>query len=735
MFNLAKNKLVRKLAIGAALTSTLYFSGCGNDNGITAPGPEPQGDYVLESNVHELGENAIQNFNSESGEIIFSDNQNFSEGDVLISGVSTNTPGGLLRKIESIEGDVAQTSRATLNDAIEECDLQESFVLTPQDAKSVGFNIPINNVVLYDEDGNLGTIDDQITLNGEIFFNSEVRNFELEADNFELRKFVFDTSTDVISNFELDSKIAIPELNQKIKIAPDIPGHPITIGPLVLVPKLALYANLSGKASISSIEFSEQSHCSTGLSYEEGIWQSSADFLNYLNLDSQNFSTESNVKIGINPQMELLVYDFTGAYLGVNGFVRTNVDPQSQPSWQVFGGLGALVGAKIQAFGWNIADYSVSVIDHEELIAQAEELPDELVARLTVTPNSGVAPLEVLLDASESTPQNLINQYSFQFGDGGSYSETLGDAPDGNFDGKTTHVYSEGNFSPRVAIKDDLERISSEASSLIVEAPAVADTLVQLTFGGEVDYASKPVWSPDGSKIAFTKEGSIYIMDAEDGSNQTLLVNRSYYDYCPDWSPDGNKILFASQINQGYDIFMVDIDGTNLINITNTDGPFNRESDPSWSPDGNQMVYTLEERVYKIDIDGTNKIQLTNDDICSDYPIWSPDGNQITYRRDAILYCMGSDGNNKRMLTNEEILTLGSDWAPTGDKIYFSGYDPISYHYDLFQMNVDGSNQVNITNTPDSHEVYLSVSYDGKYVAFSKNMEIYKMNIPLDIQK
>jgi len=47
-----------------------------------------------------------------------------------------------------------------------------------------------------------------------------------------------------------------------------------------------------------------------------------------------------------------------------------------------------------------------------------------------------------------------------------------------------------------------------------------------------------PAFSPDGGKIAFTRDAEIYVMDADDGANQTNLTNpSSAYDYAPDWGP------------------------------------------------------------------------------------------------------------------------------------------------------------------------------------------------------
>lgn len=118
----------------------------------------------------------------------------------------------------------------------------------------------------------------------------------------------------------------------------------------------------------------------------------------------------------------------------------------------------------------------------------------------------------------------------------------------------------------------------------------------RLTFtSGEDNY---PAWSPSGGKIAYLSEipsnggqALIKIMNA-DGSGQQVVTpinfNLTTPNFCSerfalDWSPDGSKIVFQEFGN----IVMVNIDGTNQQNITNTSV---RESEPSWGL-MNQIAY------------------------------------------------------------------------------------------------------------------------------------------------
>ena len=90
-----------------------------------------------------------------------------------------------------------------------------------------------------------------------------------------------------------------------------------------------------------------------------------------------------------------------------------------------------------------------------------------------------------------------------------------------------------------------------------------------------------PVFSPDGKSIAFTSnreagQWRIYVMNA-DGTNVRRLT-QGPMDVTPTWSPDGNWIGFASTRSGQFEIWMVDIHGGNLTQITKSGGDH-----PSWT--------------------------------------------------------------------------------------------------------------------------------------------------------
>ena len=88
----------------------------------------------------------------------------------------------------------------------------------------------------------------------------------------------------------------------------------------------------------------------------------------------------------------------------------------------------------------------------------------------------------------------------------------------------------------------------------------------------------------DGTKIAFTSDrdgnNEIYVMNAQDGSNQTRLTDNPASDEFPSWSPDGVKIAFTSDRDGNTEIYVMNAqDGSNQTRLTD-----NAASDalPEW---------------------------------------------------------------------------------------------------------------------------------------------------------
>ena len=125
-----------------------------------------------------------------------------------------------------------------------------------------------------------------------------------------------------------------------------------------------------------------------------------------------------------------------------------------------------------------------------------------------------------------------------------------------------------------------------------------------------------PVFSPDGSRLAFHVGRDVHTMDAA-GGPLTRLTADPANGMVPSWSPDGRRIAFMSWRNGRTEIFVMNADGTDqrvLVSMPSGDA-----IDPRWSPDGASIVFVHlpggmqgEERtIWRVDADGGNLRRLS----------------------------------------------------------------------------------------------------------------------------
>ncbi len=184
-----------------------------------------------------------------------------------------------------------------------------------------------------------------------------------------------------------------------------------------------------------------------------------------------------------------------------------------------------------------------------------------------------------------------------------------------------------------------------------------------------------PEISPDSKTIVFTRyylnvaKPTPWLMD-RDGTNLRQVVDVAAWD--PTWSPDGSAILFASDINQTSQLFIVNVDGTDLRQVG--DFPFLRgRSD--WSSQNLIVTYSgrpWERELYSMSPDGSGQHRISPPGGNSQGPTFSPDGQWIAFTsyfdrynvQGCEIYIMRVDGTDLRRLTDNDYCDYQPRWGP-----------------------------------------------------------------------
>lgn len=235
-------------------------------------------------------------------------------------------------------------------------------------------------------------------------------------------------------------------------------------------------------------------------------------------------------------------------------------------------------------------------------------------------------------------------------------------------------------------------------------------------------------------KIAFAKDAevgsNIWVMD-NDGSNPVQLTDGGgLFDFAPQWSPDGTKVLFVREFAEFQAAFVINADGSGETQLTPDTISVGA---PTWSADGSKVYFDAFPEpstgsgpaLFSIDADGANLTQVTTDNDWDRWPSVSPDGTKLAFTRDdpdtgaTQIWVADIDGSNAVQLTDSAVSSDQAfipSWAPDGSRIAYQYRTGPTPDYSAWVMNADGSNPTQVLAGDVGHPKW---SPDGNLLALS----------------
>ena len=314
-------------------------------------------------------------------------------GDILVLGVTEQTPYGALRRVDSITPTSGQlevdTSPASIEDAVEEGDLVISdYALQPSMVKSVvaanpgvtfrdlavpraalakTFVVDLHCVPL---DGN-GDPDDgvnQVTIDGTLEFTLgfeltlKVRRFKLKEVNFAVNaeENAYLQATADLSG-EVDASIELGTIKfSTIKFM----AGPL---PVFITPKVVLTAGADGTVSAEvSTSLTQDASLEPYLNWtSSGGWDSGIGTDFGFDFQQPVASATCGAKVYAGPELQMLLYGVAGPLLGVEAYLEFGVEVSSEGDFgsSLSWGITVNIGASLSAIG-NLEDVKIPVFDH-----------------------------------------------------------------------------------------------------------------------------------------------------------------------------------------------------------------------------------------------------------------------------------------------------------------------------------------------------------------------------------
>ncbi|WP_395696450.1 serine hydrolase [Nocardioides sp.] len=267
-----------------------------------------------------------------------------------------------------------------------------------------------------------------------------------------------------------------------------------------------------------------------------------------------------------------------------------------------------------------------------------------------------------------------------------------------------SHPVLSPDGSQAVYVLRTLDPVADRAVDQLWTVPVAGGSPRRLT-DGPAD--SEPAWSPDGSRVAFVRDGQVHLLPVT-GGDPERVTELPQGVTAPVWSPDGTRLAFTARVDP--------TGGTGPLVATRLD----------FQTDGEGMYGAARDQVHVLDLASGRCRQVTDGRDHAGPPAWSPDGRSLAFTRKVgedsdltwrtAVHLVDSDDPRSRPRVVGPVSGVARtvSFAADGRHLLVVGHpgDPVG-HQHLLRVPLDGGEPVSLTGHLDRNVMPGATAYPG----------------------
>lgn len=291
--------------------------------------------------------------------------------------------------------------------------------------------------------------------------------------------------------------------------------------------------------------------------------------------------------------------------------------------------------------------------------------------------------------------------------------------------------------------------------NLLGSLPVIAATVVTMSaqsagVAAPRPYFTEPAISPDRSEIAFVSGGDIWAVPAQ-GGEARLLVSHPANESRPSYSPDGSRLAFTSNRTGGGDIYVLNFTTNDVSRLTFDDG--NEQLD-GWSRDGKWIYFSSTSHdvsgmndVFRVSVEGGTPMEVAGDRYANEYfSTESPDGATLAITARATASAQWWRNGRSHLdeaeiwltrpavaspayeaVTNGGAKEMWPMWSADGKSVFYVSDKSGAQNVWTKAIGANGTAR-QLTKFPQGRVLWPSISKDGKLIAFEHDFDIWTLD-------